>query len=216
LRASRKGDSQGCGTPSGGRATYCKARVNHHIVSQAVFIATGVNAVGDPEIIGFAVGDNKTEAFWKEFLRSLHARGLTGVQLVIFDAHAGLVAAIAQVFIGSAWQRCRVRFVRDALAKIEKGSAEMVAATIRTIFAQPDAAGVHTQLHVVADTLTAQFPQVARMLTDAETDRPPTPPSPAPTGRRSGRPTPWNVSTAWSSAEPTSSRSSPTPPPWNA
>jgi transposase-like protein len=151
-------------------ATYCKARVNHRIVSQAVVIATGVNATGVREIIGFAVGDNETEAFWKEFLRSLRARGLSGVQLVISDAHAGLVAAIGQVFLGSSWQRCRVHFVRDVLARIEAGSGEMVAATIRTIFAQPDAAAVHTQLHLVADLLAAQFPVVKDMLLQAETD----------------------------------------------
>ncbi|GAA2002820.1 IS256 family transposase [Catenulispora subtropica] len=151
-------------------ATYCKARVNHRIVSQAVVIATGVNADGNREVLGFAVGDNETEAFWKEFLRSLRARGLTGVQLVISDAHAGLVAAVAQVFLGAAWQRCRVHFVRDVLAKIEPGSGEMVAATIRTIFAQPDAATVHSQLHLVADLLAAQFPPVKDMLIAAETD----------------------------------------------
>ncbi|MEY9858421.1 putative transposase [Catenulispora sp. GAS73] len=151
-------------------ATYCKARVNHRIVSQAVVIATGVNADGNREVLGFAVGDNETEAFWREFLRSLRARGLTGVQLVISDAHAGLVAAIAQVFLGAAWQRCRVHFVRDVLAKIEAGSGEMVAATIRTIFAQPDAEAVHTQLHLVADLLAAQFPPVKDMLIAAETD----------------------------------------------
>ena len=151
-------------------ATYCKARVNHRIVSQAVVIATGVNATGIREIIGFAVGDNETEAFWKEFLRSLRARGLAGVQLVISDAHAGLVAAIAQVFLGAAWQRCRVHFVRDVLSRIEAGSGEMVAATIRTIFAQPDATAVHTQLHLVAELFAAQFPTVKDMLLAAEND----------------------------------------------
>lgn len=151
-------------------ATYCKARVNHRIVSQAVVIATGVNAGGDREVLGFAVGDNETEAFWKEFLRGLRARGLSGVQLVISDAHAGLVAAIAQVFLGAAWQRCRVHFVRDVLSRIEAGSGQMVAATIRTIFAQPDAAGVRTQLHLVADLLAEQFPTVKDMLRAAEAD----------------------------------------------
>ena len=89
-------------------ATYCKARVNHRVVSQAVVIATGVRADGWREVLGFAVGDSEDGAFWTAFLRSLKARGLGGVQLVISDAHTGLKQAISAVFIGSAWQRCRV------------------------------------------------------------------------------------------------------------
>jgi putative transposase len=89
-------------------ATYCKARVNHRVVSQAVVIATGVRADGWREVLGFAVGDSEDGAFWTAFLRSLKARGLAGVQLVISDAHAGLKQTIAAVLLGTAWQRCRV------------------------------------------------------------------------------------------------------------
>ena len=93
-------------------ATYCKARVNHRVVSQAVVVAVGVSADGRREVLGFDVGDSEDGAFWTAFLRSLKARGLAGVQLVISDAHAGLKAAIAAVLIGSSWQRCRVRALK--------------------------------------------------------------------------------------------------------
>ncbi|MBB2747032.1 UNVERIFIED_ORG: transposase-like protein [Microbispora rosea subsp. rosea] len=97
-------------------ATYCKAGVNHRVVSQAVVIATGVSIDGRREILGFAVGDSEDGAFWTAFLRSLKARGLTGVQLAISDAHAGLVGALRAVFLGASWQRCRVHFMRNVLS----------------------------------------------------------------------------------------------------
>ncbi|MFE2584850.1 IS256 family transposase [Streptomyces sp. NPDC059378] len=151
-------------------ATYCKARVNHRIVSQAVVIATGISATGHREILGLMVGDSESKPFWTTFLRSLRARGLENVQLVISDSHSGLVAAIRTVFLGSAWQRCRVHFVRDVFSVIERGSGEMVAATIRTVFAQTTGEEVRTHLNVVADMLGRQFPQVKKMLLDAAVD----------------------------------------------
>jgi len=151
-------------------ATYCKARVNHRVVSQAVVVATGVAADGHREVLGFDVGDSEDGAFWTAFLRSLRARGLGGVQLVISDAHAGLKAAIASVLLGAAWQRCRVHFLRNVLAAVPKGSAEMVAATIRTIFAQPAPAQVGEQLDLIAGMLGRQFPKVEAMLRDAAED----------------------------------------------
>jgi putative transposase len=151
-------------------ATYCKARVNHRVVSQAVVIATGVAADGRREVLGFEVGDSEDGAFWTAFLRSLKSRGLAGVQLVISDTHAGLRAAIESVLIGAAWQRCRVHFVRNVLAQVPKGSAEMVAAAIRTIFAQPDADHVREQLDTIATMLGRQFPKVETMLRDAAED----------------------------------------------
>ena len=149
-------------------ATYCKARVNRRVVSQAVVIATGVAVDGRREVLGFAVGDSEDGAFWTAFLRSLKARGLTGTQLVISDAHAGLEAAISAVLIGAAGQRCRVHVMRKVLARVPKGNAEMVAAAIRTIFAQPDAEHVHSQLDVIAGMLGRQFPAVEAMLREAE------------------------------------------------
>jgi Transposase, Mutator family len=99
-------------------ATYCKARVDRRVVSQAVVMATGVRADGWREVLGFAVGDSEDGAFWTAFLRSLKARGLGGVQLVISDAHTGLKAAIAGVLLGASWQRCRVHFLRNVLAAV--------------------------------------------------------------------------------------------------
>jgi putative transposase len=151
-------------------ATYCKARVNRRVVSQAVVIATGVRADGWREVLGFAVGDSEDGAFWTAFLRSLKARGLSGVQLVVSDAHTGLKQAISAVLLGAAWQRCRVHFLRNVLAQVPKGSAEMVAAAIRTIFAQPKAEMVRDQLEVIATMLGRQSVKVEAMLRDAAVD----------------------------------------------
>lgn len=148
-------------------ATYCKARVAGRGVSRAVVIATGVSADGRREVLGCAVGDRETEAFWTEFLRELRDRDLSGVQLVISDSHRGLVNAISTVLQGAAWQRCRVHFMRNVLARVGKGHGEMVAAAVRTVFAQPTGPGVRAHVEVVAKTLDSQFPAVAGMLRDA-------------------------------------------------
>jgi putative transposase len=148
-------------------ATYCKARVNRRVVSQAVVVATGVCADGRREVLGFAVGDSEDGAFWTAFLRSLKARGLAGVQLVIADAHLGLRQAVQAVLADASIQRCRVHFLRNVLAQVPKGSAEMVAAAIRTIFAQPDHQHVTEQLDTIAAMLGRQFPRVEAMLRDA-------------------------------------------------
>jgi putative transposase len=151
-------------------ATYLKGRVNGRVVSRAVVIATGVTATGDREVLGLAVGDSEDGAFWTAFLQGLRARGLAGVQLVISDHHLGLKTAIASVFIGAAWQRCRVHFMRNVLARIPKGSAQMVLAAVRTIWAQPDPGAVADQLDEVAAKLEPRFPAVAAMLLEAKTD----------------------------------------------
>ena len=151
-------------------ATYVKGRVGGRVVSRAVVIATGVTSTGDRELLGIDVGDSEDGAFWTAFLKGLRARGLTGVQLVISDHHLGLKQAIGAVFVGASWQRCRVHFMRNVLSRVPKASAEMVAAAIRTVFAQPDAAHVRAQLDEVARMLEAQFPDVAVMLRDASED----------------------------------------------
>ena len=151
-------------------ATYLKGRVGGQVVSRAVVVATGVAMSGEREVLGCAVGDTEDEAFWAEFFRSRRARGLAGVRLVISDHHLGLKAAIAKVFIGASWQRCRVHFMRNVLAKVTRANAEMVAAAIRTIFAQPDAGAVAAQFERIVATLEAQFPDVAAMLVDARHD----------------------------------------------
>src|ERR1035437_9125444 len=104
-------------------ATYCKARVGGRVVSPAVVIATGVSADGRREVLGSAVGDSETQDFWTEFLRGLcerglRERGLHGVQLVISDHHRGLMNAIGATMVGASWQRCRVHFMRNVLAKV--------------------------------------------------------------------------------------------------
>jgi putative transposase len=151
-------------------ATYLKARVAGRVVSRAVVIATGVTADGGREVLGLDVGDSEDGAFWTAFLRSLKARGLAGVQLVVSDTHTGLKAAIAAVMAGAGWQRCRVHFLSNVLARVPRGSAEMVAAAIRTIFAQPTGAEVCEQVAKVAAMLASKFPAVAAMLLDARED----------------------------------------------
>jgi putative transposase len=119
-------------------ATYVKVRRDHHIVSVAVIIAVGVNTDGRREVLGMTVGHSEAEPFWTEFLRSLTRRGLRGVKLVISDAHEGLKAAITKV-LSATWQRCRVHFMRNALAYAGKTQRRIVSAWVGTAFAQDDA-----------------------------------------------------------------------------
>jgi putative transposase len=151
-------------------ATFVKVRDGGRVVSQAVVIAIGVNADGQREVLGLDVGPSEDGAFWLRFLRGLVARGLRGVQLVSSDAHEGLKGAIAAVLQGASWQRCRVHFLRNVLALVPKAAQEMVAATIRTVFAQPDPATARETWRRVADSLRAQFPRVAALLDEAEDD----------------------------------------------
>lgn len=151
-------------------ATYLKGRVAGQVVSRAVVVATGVTMAGEREVLGCAVGDSEDEVFWSEFLRSLRERGLRGVRLVISDHHLGLKKAIAAVILGAAWQRCRVHFMRNVLAKVPRGHQEMVAAAIRTIFAQPDQAAVFEQFGRIGTMLTGEFGEVAAMLGGARDD----------------------------------------------
>lgn len=145
-------------------ATYCKARVGRRVASQAVVVAVGVAQDGRREVLGFEVGDTESQPFWTTYLRSLKARGLGGVQLVISDAHTGLIAAIQTVLQGASWQRCRVHFMRNVLANVPKTAGPMVASSIRTIFAQPDAGHVHAQFDEVSRMLTRSHPNPAALL----------------------------------------------------
>jgi putative transposase len=151
-------------------ATYVKARVSGRVVSRAVVVAMGVSGNGQREILGVAVGDSEDTVFWTECLQGLRKRGLHGVQLVVSDAHLGLKAAISAVLVGAAWQRCRVHFMRNVLAKVPRAQGQMVAALIRTVFAQPDADSVRTQLDEVATSLERRFSVIANMLRDARED----------------------------------------------
>ena len=151
-------------------ATFVKVREAGRVVSMAIVVAIGVRASGEREVLGLDVGPSEDGAFWLQFLRSLVARGLGSVQLVISDAHQGLKGAIAAVLQGAGWQRCRVHFVRNALALVPKTAAQMVAATIRTVFVQPDAQAARDQWRRVADSLRTRFPRLAALLDEAEAD----------------------------------------------
>jgi putative transposase len=150
-------------------ATYVKVREAGRIVSAAVIIAVAVNTDGQREVLGMSVGTSEAEPFWTSFLRSLTRRGLRGVKLVIADAHEGLKAAVSKVLKATA-QRCRVHFMRNALAHVPKGQRQMVAALIRTVFAQESEADARRQWRTVADQLRERFPKVGTLMDKAEVD----------------------------------------------
>jgi putative transposase len=139
------------------------------IVSVAVIIAVAVNTDGVREIVGWAVGPSEAEPFWLKFLRDLTRRSLRGVKLVIFDAHLGRKAAIAKVF-NATWQRCRVHFMRNALAYANKGQRQIVLALINTAFAQKTPAAAHDKWRVVADHFRSKLPKLATLLDEVEND----------------------------------------------
>jgi putative transposase len=151
-------------------ARYEKVREGGRIVSMAFLTAIAVNERGEREVLGCEAGAAESTALWTGFLRSLVARGLSGVVLVISDAHGGLRQAIGSTIIGATWQRCRVHLMRDVLAHVPKGGQAMVAAFCRTIFAQPDAAAAHEQLGLVAERLRQAFPKAAETLLAGEAD----------------------------------------------
>ena len=151
-------------------ATFVKVRDGERVVANAVVAAVGVTAEGRREVLGFDVGPSEDGAFWEDFLRSLVGRGLAGVELVVSDAHEGLKQAIAAVLHGAAWQRCRVHFVRNALALVPKGVQAMVAATIRTVFAQPTATAARAPWREVVRGFRERFPRVAALMEAAEAD----------------------------------------------
>jgi putative transposase len=152
-------------------ATYLKARQDGRVVSVAVVIAVGVKGeTGEREVLGLDVGPSEDGSFWLSFLRSLVARGLSGVRLVTSDAHRGLKGAVEAVLVGASWQRCRVHFMRNALSLVPKAAQQMVGATIRTVFAQPDTASAHQQWRRVADGFKVRFSKLAELMDEAEED----------------------------------------------
>ncbi len=148
-------------------ATYIKVREAGRIVSVAAIIAVAVNSEGRREVLGLAIGPSEAETFWTDFLRSLTRRGLRGVKLVISDAHEGLKAAAAKV-LNATWQRCRVHFMRNALAHVAKGQRDMVAAVIRTAFVQENHEAAVAQWRQVADSLRPRFEKLAELMDEAE------------------------------------------------
>jgi putative transposase len=147
-----------------------KVREDGRIANVAALVATGVNAAGFREILGLDLVTSEDGAGWLAFVRSLVARGLSGVRLVISDAHPGLVDAISSTLQGASWQRCRTHFLRNLLAKVPKSAGPFVATLVRSIFAQPDAAAVSAQFARVVDQLAERFPAAAEMLADAGPD----------------------------------------------
>jgi putative transposase len=147
-----------------------KVREGGRTVNVHGLIATGVNADGKREILGFEVTSAEDGAGWLAFFRGLVARGLSGVVLVTSDAHAGLIAAIAATLPGASWQRCRTHYLRDLLTKVAKTSQPWVATLVRTIFDQPDPAEVHAQFERVVAALEGKLPAAAAHLSAARDD----------------------------------------------
>jgi transposase-like protein len=147
-----------------------KVRAGGRVARKCVVIAHAVHETGRREIIGLDVGEAETEAFWTEFLRSLVARGLVGVQLAISDAHPGLKAAIARV-LGVPWQRCTVHFLRDLGGHCRKDQHDALGALIRQqLFTAPDGAEAHQRLADAIAQLRPRLPKIARVLDEAEDD----------------------------------------------
>jgi transposase-like protein len=149
-------------------ARYEHVREDHRVQSMAVVIAYGVRVDGVREVLGLDIGLSEDVAVWRAFLQGLVARGVHGVRLVISDAHPGLKQAVKEVFLGAGWQRCRVHFMRNLLARVPKNAQAMVAATVRTIFDQPDRAAAEAQLLQVVEALGERFPAVTQLLLEAE------------------------------------------------
>src|SRR5512139_61051 len=151
-------------------ATYVKARrQDGRVVSVAVIIAVGVNADGRREVLGMDIGPSEAETFWTGFLRKLTRRGLRGVKLVVSDAHEGIKAAVSKV-LNATWQRCRVHFMRNALAYAGKSGRRVVSAFIATAFAQDDAEAARAQWRRIADQLRPKVPKLAALMDEAEPD----------------------------------------------
>jgi len=147
-----------------------KVREGGRIINVHALIAVGVNADGHREILGIDVATAEDGAGWLAFLRSLTARGLSGVQLVVSDAHTGLVNAIGAVLPGASWQRCRTHYARNLLSQIPKSAQPWVATLLRTVFEQPDTDAVKAQMRHVLDALEAKFPKAAAHLDAAQHD----------------------------------------------
>src|SRR5213080_4272691 len=146
-------------------ATYLKVRDGGRIVSVAAIIA--VAAEGRREIVGLHLGPSEAETFWTTFLKGLLRRGLKGVKLVVSDAHEGLKAAIRRV-LGATWQRCRVHWMRSALAHVGKGQQTMVAAALRQAFLQADETSAHQVWCQVADQLRPRWSKLAALMDESE------------------------------------------------
>ena len=153
-------------------ATHLHGRLGKamRVCSRAVVVAMGVNADGRRELLGLKVGDSESEGFWSEFLVSLKQRGLSGVKLVISDAHVGLTKAIRRQLQGCAWQRCRVHFARNLLQRVPKAHQGMVTAALRSVFAQEDASEIESRWDDLAASLAERFPRATELILEAKED----------------------------------------------
>lgn len=151
-------------------ATYLKERKDHRIVSTALLVAVGVRDDGVLENLGFMVGDSENETTWSEFFTTLKERGLTGVQLVISDAHTGLKKAIQAQFQGCSWQRCSVHFMRNVLAKIPKKKQDAASAWLKTIFNQATTAKTRQAYDEAAQQLRLLSHNAGELLDEARED----------------------------------------------
>ena len=163
-----------------------KVREAGRTVLVHALLAVGVNADGQREVLGLDVASGEDGAGWLAFLRSLTARGLSGVRLIISDAHRGLVGAIGAALPGAQWQRCRTHYLRNLLAKVPKSAQPWVATLVRTIFDQPDAAAVTAQFDRVLDTIAQKFPAAAEHL-PGQLQQHPVEPGPSFVGRAGER-----------------------------
>jgi putative transposase len=151
-------------------ALVVKCREGGRTVNVCVVHAVAVNRDGFRESLGLDVVTAEDGAAWLAFLRSLVARGLSGVRLVTSDAHPGLVDAIAATLLGAGWQRCRTHAMRNLLTRVPKSAQSFVATMVRTIFAQPDADMVREQHRRIVDQLATRFPEAAALLEEAAAD----------------------------------------------
>ena len=153
-------------------ATYLHGRLGKamQVCSRAVVVAMGVNADGRRELLGLKVGDSETESFWSEFIGSLKERGLSGVKLVVSDAHVGLTNAIRRMLQGCCWQRCRVHFARNLLQRVPKAHQGMVTAALRSVFAQEKVSEIEARWDDLASSLVERFPKAAELMLQARED----------------------------------------------
>jgi transposase-like protein len=151
-------------------ATFEKVREGGRVISMAVLIAVGIRSSGEREVIGVDVGPAEDLEFWLGFLRQLAGRGLRGVRLVTSDSHLGLKQAVSQVLVGATWQRCRVHFMRNALSTVPRVAQPMVAATLRTVFAQPDLEAAELTVQRISQLFAKRYPALVAVLQEAEVD----------------------------------------------
>lgn len=151
-------------------ARYEKVRVDGHVVSQAVMVVAGVTCEGRRELLDWRVGDSESESTWSEVFRGLKDRGLRGLQLIVSDAHGGIRAAMQRHFQGVPWQRCRVHFMRELMAKVSYKRRAEAAGDIRAVFAGEDGAECLRRAEEMASKWEGRYPAVAKMLREGVED----------------------------------------------